>query len=126
MSLRVKIPKEITTYQEKIVFGLSGRQLICSVIALTLSIGSGYLLSAVLKQDSGTVGWVIILIVMPVVIVGWLKPNGFYIEDYIKIRMRYNKQVGKRYSVKGGAVSGVENKGKKGSAKKTSKKRKIK
>lgn len=126
MSLRVKIPKEITTYQEKIVFGLSGRQLICSVIALVLSVGSGYLLSAVLKQDSGTVGWVIILIVMPVVIVGWLKPNGFYIEDYIKIRMRYNKQVGKRYSVKGGTVNGFRNKDKKESAKKTNKKRKIK
>lgn len=106
MSLRVKIPKEITTYQEKIVFGLSGRQLICSGLALVLSVGLGYTLSVVLKLSNETVGWVIILAVLPLMMIGWLRPNGFYIEEYIKIRIRYNKKSGKRLCLKGGGRNG--------------------
>ena len=40
MSVEVRIPKEITEYQEKIMFGLSVRQLVCSLIAIVISVPS--------------------------------------------------------------------------------------
>lgn len=124
MSLRVKIPKEITTYQEKIVFGLSARQLICSGLALFLSVGLGYTLSVILKLNNESVGWVIIIAVLPLMMIGWLKPNGFYIEEYIKIRLRYSKKTGIRVCSKRGVINGDVLQEKKGSKDKTKRKKK--
>jgi len=42
--MEIKINKEIRTYQESIFFGLSMRQLICSVFAVGAAVGIYFLL----------------------------------------------------------------------------------
>ena len=46
-SIEVKIPKEIREYREAIFFGLTGRQLVCSLLALGAAVGLYFLLRPV-------------------------------------------------------------------------------
>lgn len=54
--MEIKIPKEIRDYQEAIFFGLSARQLFCSLLA----VGAAVALYSALRLLAGTeeVGWV--------------------------------------------------------------------
>lgn len=46
--ISVSVPKEISDYKEKVIFGLSLRQLVCGVIAVGLAVATGLLLVQVL------------------------------------------------------------------------------
>jgi len=89
MSIEVRIPKEITEYKEKIMFGMSGRQLICFVAAIVLGIGSYVLCTSVLGLTMDTAGYVIILLSLPLLAVGFIKKNGFTFEKYAYMIVRH-------------------------------------
>ena len=42
--ISVSVPKEISDYKEKVIFGLSLRQLVCGVIAVGVAVATGLLL----------------------------------------------------------------------------------
>lgn len=48
MAISVPIPKEITEYEEKIMFGLSLRKLVCFSSAVVLGVGTYFLCTKVL------------------------------------------------------------------------------
>ena len=91
MSVEVRIPKEITEYQEKIMFGLSIRQLICTVIAIVISVPSYILLMNKIGQE--LTGYIVIIEVAPLIAIGYLKPKGLKFEKVLL--MFFKHQFGK-------------------------------
>ncbi len=87
MAIEVRIPKEITEYQEKILFGLSLRQLISFAIALTTGVTT-YLLAAKLWGED-LAGYIVIVEVMPIFAIGFIRINGFTFEKYLSLMIRH-------------------------------------
>lgn len=90
MSISVKVPKEITEYEEKIIFGLSVRKLICLSVAIVLSIGTYFVGVKGLGFTLDTVSYVMILEAIPLMAVGFLKKNGMHFEKYAALIYRYH------------------------------------
>ena len=55
--ISVSVPKEIIDYKEKVIFGLSLRQLVCGVIAVGLAVATGLLLVQVLGLSIDIAGY---------------------------------------------------------------------
>lgn len=89
MAIEVRIPKEITEYKEKILFGLSIRQLICFSAAIVLSIGSYMLLTKVFYLSMDAASYVIIIESIPLMAIGFVKKNGFPFEKYFALFLRH-------------------------------------
>lgn len=81
--IAVRIPEEIRKYKEKIAFGLTARQLICTIITLAICVplywwGRNYLSDDVL-------GWAIIIIGLPLLSIGYIRFNGVPMERMAKV-----------------------------------------
>ena len=79
--MEIKVNKEIRDYTESIFFGLSMRQFIFALLACVVAIG----LYFIFKDYLGTemLSWVCILSAVPFAILGFLKYNGMYAEEFI-------------------------------------------
>ncbi len=78
--IAVRIPDEIRKYKEKIIFGLNARQLIATVITLSICgplyySGRGYIAEDLLS-------WLIILIAVPLMGIGFFRYNGMPMEKF--------------------------------------------
>ncbi len=93
MPLEVKVPKEITEYREKIMFGLSIRQLICVVIAAVVCIATYFFIRPFIGNDLA--GYFVLGEAMPIMGVGFLRINGFTFERYAMLVLRHklNRQI---------------------------------
>lgn len=85
--IAVRIPEEIRKYKEKIMFGLNARQLIATLLALFVCVplyfyGRNYLTEDVLS-------WLIILIAVPLVAIGYFRFNGMPMEKFIVAWLKY-------------------------------------
>jgi hypothetical protein len=87
MSIEVRIPKEITEYKEKIIFGLSIRQLICFTFAITIGVGTYILVTKLSNADIAS--YVVIVEVMPIFAIGFIKKNSFTFEKYAAMMFRH-------------------------------------
>ncbi|HBP65248.1 MAG TPA: hypothetical protein DD730_13510 [Desulfosporosinus sp.] len=87
MSIEVRIPKEITEYKEKIIFGLSIRQLICFTVAITLGVGTYIFVTKWSNADVAS--YVVIVEVMPIFAIGFIKKNGFTFEKYAAMMFQH-------------------------------------
>jgi len=85
--IEIRIPKEITEYKEKILFGLSIRQLLCFSVAITSGVGTYYFTSKLFNEDVAS--YVVILEVMPIFAIGFIKKNGFPFEKYVALMFRH-------------------------------------
>lgn len=94
MSIEVRIPKEITEYKEKILFGLSIRQLLCFTVAIVCGVGTYILASKFLGTDFAS--YLVIIEVMPVFAVGFVKKNGFPFEKYAALMFNHKFGTNKR------------------------------
>ncbi len=93
MPLEVKIPKEITEYREKIIFGLSVRQLFCVAIAVIICMMTFFAVKPFIGNDLA--GYLVLVEAMPVMGIGFLRINGFTFEKYamIVINHMFNQQI---------------------------------
>ena len=57
--MEIKINKEIRSYKETVYFGLTARQLICSLLAVGTAVGLYFALRGVLDRE--TLGWLCIM-----------------------------------------------------------------
>ncbi|WP_435924232.1 PrgI family protein [Paenibacillus sp. DYY-L-2] len=89
MAIEVRIPKEITEYKEKILFGMSIRQLICFSAAIVLAVGSYLLLTKVFYLSMDAASYVIIIESIPLMAIGFVKKNGFPFEKYFALFLRH-------------------------------------
>lgn len=87
MAIEVRIPKEITEYKEKILFGLNIRQLLCFSAAIVLGTGSYYLISKYLGTEVAS--YVVIFEVLPIFALGFFKKDGFNFERYVALILRH-------------------------------------
>ena len=74
MALEIKVYREITAYQSKVMFGMSWRQLACAASGLVV-VSSVYAAFYLIGQKS-LGSWLTVLLTMPFVAVGWIRPKG--------------------------------------------------
>lgn len=94
MAIEVRIPKEITEYKEKIMFGMNIRQLVSSIIAILVGVGSYFLLNPIWGQE--ITSYVVILEVIPIFAVGFIRLQNMAFEKYIKLMLHHAIGQGKR------------------------------
>lgn len=87
MQLEVKIPKEITEYREKLVFGMGIRQLICVSIACFFGIITFFCTRPLIGSDLA--GYLVFAELMPIMGIGFVRINGLNFEKYIMIIIRH-------------------------------------
>lgn len=82
MLMEVKINKEIRQYSEKIFFGLSLRQFICSALACILAVGIYFIFKPILN-NTGTVSWLCMAGAVPFALIGFVRYNGMTAEQFV-------------------------------------------
>lgn len=102
MAIETSIPKEITEYKEKILFGLSLRQLICVGSAVVLSIGTYFLCTKVFGLSMDFTSYIIIIEAIPIMALGFIKIEGMPFEKYAALFIRHKMGNNKlSYATKG-------------------------
>lgn len=93
--VKVRIPKDIINdYKEKILFGLSIRQLVSLAIGLPIVILVNFYLSQIsLNSDLKSI--ILFVVVLPIFLFGFYKKRGMYFEQYIVLFIKYklDKQI---------------------------------
>lgn len=89
MSLETRIPKEICDYREKIVFGLSARQLASLGVAVLVVGLTAFLFYYLLGIDLKIVEYILIAEAMPIIAVGFIRYKGLSFEDYVLVRINH-------------------------------------
>ncbi len=84
--IEIKIPKEITEYKEKLMFGLTVRQLISVVAALAVCVPLYIFGKDYLSDD--VVGWIIMIIAIPIFAFGFFKYDGMPFEQFLLMLYR--------------------------------------
>lgn len=79
--IEIKVPKEIRSHSESIVFGLTARQFICSVLAVAIAVFAYLILSPLLGQESAS--WLCILLAAPMAAAGFFRYNGMTLEQFL-------------------------------------------
>ncbi|MDR2650646.1 MAG: PrgI family protein, partial [Clostridiales bacterium] len=85
--ITVRIPDEIRKYKEKIMFGLTARQLIATVLDFAVCIPL-YLVGRRYISDD-ILSWMIILISAPVFSIGYFHFNGLPMEKFIAALLKF-------------------------------------
>ena len=81
--IEIKIPKEITEYKEKFLFGLTIRQCVCAVAALAVCVPLYIFGKDFLGDD--VVGWLVILIAVPIFAFGFFRYDGMPFEKFLAL-----------------------------------------
>ena len=84
--IEIKIPKEIRQHKESIFLGLSGRQFICSVLAVGIAVASYLILSDLAGKEVAS--WVCILLAAPVAVAGFFHYNGMTLEQFVLVYIK--------------------------------------
>lgn len=96
MSIEVRVPKEITEYQERIVGNLSIRKLIIVIISSGVSIVMGAFLTRVVGMTMSNASWFIIIVNLPILCFGWYRKHNLTFEKYMKVILSYHLSSGVR------------------------------
>lgn len=80
MALEVKVFREITEYQPKVVFGLSWRQVATALVMIPVLGGVFALLYWYGQENTGVV--VVTVLALPAAAYGWVRPMGIPFEQY--------------------------------------------
>ncbi len=86
--IEVKVPKEIRTYKEKILGGFSLRQLLSLIVTGSIVIPVYIYLKEYLGDDM--TGYIIMIIAIPMLLVGFYEKDGLTFEKYIGYFLRFN------------------------------------
>lgn len=84
--IEIKIPSEITSYKEKLAFGLTARQILSSTLALAINI-------PLYIHGKGIVGdelmsWIIMFTTLPIGFIGFFKYNGMTFEQFLVVMLQ--------------------------------------
>lgn len=84
--IEIKVPKEITDYKEKFMFGLTVRQFFSVAVALVICVPLYIFGKDYLGED--LVSWLIIIVAAPVFGFGFFKYNGMPFEQFVLLLYR--------------------------------------
>ncbi len=79
--MEIKIPKEVRLHKETVLFGLTLRQLLCSVLAVGAAVAVYLVLGPVLGKE--TASWVCILSAAPFAVAGFFQYNGLTFGQFL-------------------------------------------
>ena len=79
--MEIKIPKEVRQHSETIFFGLSTRQFVCAVLAVSAAIGTYFLTKGAIGKE--TASWVCIVAAAPLAVAGFFRYNGLTFEQFV-------------------------------------------
>lgn len=80
--IEIEIPKDINKYEAKLIGPFTSRQTACFVGACALAIPAFLGLKEILPRDFAT--FVIMIICIPFVLIGWVKPYGMTFEQFAR------------------------------------------
>lgn len=86
--IEIRIPKEIKNYREKLFFGLTLRQCLCAGAALLICVPLYIFGNRILPQEA--VSWVVILVAVPLMLVGFFRYNDMMFEQFAVEFMFHN------------------------------------
>ena len=78
--IEIRIPKEIKTYREKLFFGLTLRQCICTALALVICVPLYIFGNRFLSQEA--VSWAVMVIAVPLMMTGFFRYNDMTFEQF--------------------------------------------
>jgi len=84
--IEIKVPKEITEYKTKFMFGLTVRQFISLIAALVICVPLYVFGKDFMPED--LVSWLIMLIGIPVLAFGFFKFHGMTFEQFLLLIFR--------------------------------------
>lgn len=85
--LEAKIHKEITEYEGKIFFGMTGKQIICVLIAFAIVIPLFFLLYGSLGVE--LTGYICIAVAAPIMAIGFFKWKGTSFTDLVRLMFNF-------------------------------------
>ena len=85
--IEIRIPKEIKNYREKLFFGLTLRQSICTAIALLICVPIYIFGNRFLPQEA--ISWIVILIAVPLMFTGFFRYNDMAFEQFVLEVVRF-------------------------------------
>jgi len=90
--IEVRIPKEIKEYKEKLFFGLTLRQCICTALALSISVPFYIFSKGYLHEEIRS--WGVIIVALPLMLIGFFTYNQMTFEQFFieLIKMYVNPQ----------------------------------
>lgn len=86
--MRAEIPKEIRDFKEKIVFGLTARQLIATIFTLAICVPVYIWGRPYLGDDIAS--WICIFVGFPTIGIGFFKYNGMTFEQFLGAFIKQN------------------------------------
>lgn len=84
--LNIRIPEDPRKYKETILFGLTARQLICVAATLVICAPLYFLGRNYIPEN--IVSWLVIIIAIPLLSIGFVKPNGIPMERFALIFLK--------------------------------------
>ena len=78
--IEIRIPKEIKNYREKLFFGLTLRQSICTGAALIICVPLYIFGNKILPQEA--VSWFVMLLATPIMMIGFFRYNDMTFEQF--------------------------------------------
>lgn len=80
--IEIEVPKDIRRYEAKLVGAFTARQVGCLVAAAVICVPVFFLLKDILPRDAITL--IIMILAIPFVLVGWVKPYGMTFELFAR------------------------------------------
>lgn len=80
--IEIEIPKDINKYEAKLIGPFSTRQAACFALAALITVPTFLGLSQALPRDLCMI--ICIILAMPFILVGWIKPYGMKFEQFMK------------------------------------------
>lgn len=109
MAVEVRVPKDIKEYKEKIIAGMSMKQLLTVGIAIGVNAIISLIFMRFLGYSMEIVSWIMIICSIPIVAFGWLKKDGLSFKQFLYYFFSYHFSPGKRYKTKQNNLSGEIN-----------------
>ncbi|MDD4291878.1 MAG: PrgI family protein [Clostridia bacterium] len=87
--LETRIPKEITDYREKLLLGLTTRQLVCVVIAVVMLALSYVIFVVWFKWTVDDAGYPMMILAAPALACGFVRKNDMTIDKYLALLFKH-------------------------------------
>ena len=97
MSLQVKVRKDIFRYEERFYLGLTLRKVLCTYPVLLIVSGLLFSNYQYLHIDSDTIQYIVLLIALPPLAIGWIKIKNMPIEKYFMYYYKHHYQTQERF-----------------------------
>ena len=85
--ITVRIPEEIRQYKEKLAFGMTARQLVFTILGLAICVPLYWFGKDFIPED--ILAWLVIIIAVPFIGIGWIHFNGMPMEKFIVVWMKF-------------------------------------